>query len=150
VAAVTLVCGSRALAEDVVQEALARAWERSERGERLESAAAWVAKVALNLARSRWRRAVAERRAWGALGSPAPAPPDDAEGEDVRRALRRLPRRQREVTVLRYYGGLEVKEIARTLGVSEGTVKTSLHRARERLLKALHEPNGEGVPERGR
>jgi RNA polymerase sigma-70 factor, ECF subfamily len=150
VGVVALACGSRALAEDVVQEALARAWERSERGERLESVPAWVARVALNLARSRWRRIVAERKAWGALGSPAPVPPPDAEGEDVRRALRRLPRRQREVTVLRYYGGLEVKEIARTLGVSEGTVKTSLHRARERLMQAFHEPSSEGASERGR
>jgi RNA polymerase sigma-70 factor, ECF subfamily len=150
VGTVALAYGSRALAEDVVQEALARAWERSERGERIESVGAWVAKVALNLARSRWRRAVAERKAWGRLGSPGSVAPPDVEGEDVRRALRRLPRRQREVTVLRYYGGLEVKEIARTLGVSEGTVKTSLHRARERLVKALQEPDQAGASERGR
>jgi len=136
------------MAEDSVQEAVARMWERSERGERFESAASWVAKVALNLARSRWRRIVAERRAWGVLGSPAPVPPPDAEGEDVRRALRRLPRRQREVTVLRYYAGFEVKEIARMLGVSEGTVKTSLYRARERLVRSLRD--SEETSDRGR
>jgi RNA polymerase sigma-70 factor (ECF subfamily) len=138
------------MAEDAVQEALARMWERAERGERFESVSSWVAKVALNLARSRWRRIVAERKAWGALGSPAPAPPPDAEAEDVRRALRRLPRRQREVTVLRYYAGFEVKEIARMLGVSEGTVKTSLFRARERLVRSLSEPDSEETSDRGR
>ena len=50
-AAVSLACGSRAAAEDAVQEALARAWERSERGEHIESLRAWVMKVAINLVR---------------------------------------------------------------------------------------------------
>ncbi|TMK96344.1 MAG: SigE family RNA polymerase sigma factor, partial [Actinobacteria bacterium] len=49
VAAVSLACGSRAAAEDAVQEALARAWER---GEHIEALRAWVMKVAINLVRS--------------------------------------------------------------------------------------------------
>lgn len=52
VAAVGLISGSRPAAEDAVQEALARAWERSERGEHIESLQAWVTTVAMNLARS--------------------------------------------------------------------------------------------------
>ena len=63
VAGVAMVAGSRPAAEDAVQEALARAWERSERGEEIESLTAWVTAVSLNLARSRLRRVVAERRA---------------------------------------------------------------------------------------
>jgi RNA polymerase sigma-70 factor (ECF subfamily) len=57
------ICGSRAAAEDAVQEALARAWERSERGERIESLKAWVTTVSLNLTKSGLRKLRAERRA---------------------------------------------------------------------------------------
>ena len=59
---------------------------------------------------------------------------------DVARALADLPQRQREVTVLRYYLGLNVAEIAETLELHEGTVKTSLFRARAALAAALGEP----------
>src|SRR5436305_15219493 len=63
VAGVALACGSRVAAEDAVHEALARAWERSERGETISSLAAWVTTAALNNTRSGFRRARAERRA---------------------------------------------------------------------------------------
>jgi RNA polymerase sigma factor (sigma-70 family) len=59
---------------------------------------------------------------------------------DIDRALVDLPRRQREVTVLRYYLGLNLGEIAGALELSEGTVKTSLFRARQALAAALGEP----------
>ena len=59
---------------------------------------------------------------------------------DVLRALATLPRREREVTVLRYHLDLDVAEIAATLGVSSGTVKTLLYRARGHLAAALGEP----------
>jgi RNA polymerase sigma-70 factor (ECF subfamily) len=65
----------------------------------------------------------------------------------VTAALAGLPRRQREVTVLRYYLGMNVAETASALGVGEGTVKTSLHRARIALAAALGEPNDEEVGE---
>jgi RNA polymerase sigma-70 factor, ECF subfamily len=127
-----------------VQEALARAWERSERGERIESLGAWVTTVALNLGRSRWRRAMAERRARDRIGSPeAPPAPDDAV--DIERALAGLSRRQREAVVLRYYLGEDVAGVARILGVSEGTVKTTLHRARRALAAALGEREDDHV-----
>ena len=53
--------------------------------------------------------------------------------------MAKLPRRQREATVLRYYLGLSVDEIAATLGVAEGTAKTTLFRARQALAQALGE-----------
>lgn len=145
VAAVGLVAGSRAAGEDAVQEALGRAWERARRGERFESMEAWVTVVALNLARSRLRRVLAERRARARL-APGPSAAPSAEREDVRRALATLPRRQREATVLRYYLDLDVAEVASALGVSEGTVKTSLHRARRRLAELLREGDEEVIP----
>ena len=141
VAGVALINGSRAAAEDAVQEALARAWERSERGERIESLPAWVTRVAMNLSKSRLRRMRIEAKhradvvrvvADGDAASDAKI--------DVGRALADLPHRQREVTVLRYYLGLDVAEIARTLELSEGTAKTSLFRARKALAAVLGEP----------
>ena len=145
VAGVALISGSRPAAEDAVQEALARAWERSDRGEQIESLKAWVTTVAVNQVRSGFRRLRAERRARQragargteevALGSVSGA----EQGIDVRRALMGLPRRQREATVLRYYLDLDVAEVAKALRISEGAAKSTLHRARRALASALGE-----------
>jgi RNA polymerase sigma-70 factor (ECF subfamily) len=148
VATVALVCGSVATAEDSVQEALARAWERLDRGDGIDRLPAWVTTVALNLARSQMRRWRSERRARDRLGplrddlSDAPAASGDAHA--VREALGALPRRQREVTVLRYYLGLDVREIADHLGIAEGTVKAMLFRARQSLAVALDDRDTDG------
>jgi RNA polymerase sigma-70 factor (ECF subfamily) len=139
VAAVALVEGSRATAEDSVAEALARAWERSERGERIDSLPAWVTRVALNLSKSRLRRARAESRARARVGEPGNHGEPNESRLDVERALSHLSRRQRQATVLRYYLGFDVAETARVLGVSEGTIKTTLHRARHSMATALGE-----------
>jgi RNA polymerase sigma-70 factor (ECF subfamily) len=149
VAGIALISGSRAAAEDAVQEALARAWERSERGERIESLKAWVATVAVNQVRSGFRRLRAERRArrrsgpggWTDVGGGLPSVPGAEQAVDVGRALMALPRRQREATVLRYYLDLDVAEVARALRINEGTAKTTLHRARRALASALGEGN---------
>jgi RNA polymerase sigma factor (sigma-70 family) len=58
---------------------------------------------------------------------------------DVGRAVSGLPLRQRQAVVLHYYLDLDVAETARTLGVSPGTVKTALHRARRTLAGRLRE-----------
>lgn len=133
-----------------MQEALARAWERSERGERIESLRAWVATVALNLVRSGFRKLRAERQARERLGQNRTAPgswlagtaagPAASEDRvDIARALAALPRRQREATVLRYYLDLDVAEVAAILRINQGTVKTTLFRARRTLSRALGE-----------
>jgi len=145
VAAVGLACGSRAAGEDAVQEALARAWERSERGEHIESIAAWVTTVSMNLARSRWRRVLAERRAKDRLEASAVPGGSADEALDLARALEDLPRRQREAVVLHYYLGHAVADVAGLLGVTEGTIKTSLHRARKTLAEALGEKENDVV-----
>ena len=141
VAAVALVSGSRPAAEDAVQEALLRAWERSERGEQIESLPAWVTTVSLNLARSGLRRVLAERRARARLGGTSSGELEEADRLDLEQALAALPRRQREAVVLRYYLGMDTREVARVLRVGEGTVKSTLFRARAALARAL------GVPE---
>jgi RNA polymerase sigma-70 factor (ECF subfamily) len=149
VAAVTLVTGSRPVAEDAVHEALAKAWERSERGLQIESLSAWVTTVSFNLARSWLRRMAAERRARSRLGTRPPVQHGVDERLDVRDALAALPRRQREATVLRYYLGMNVKEIAQVLATKEGTAKTTLFRARKALSEALGEPDLEEANDRG-
>ena len=135
--AVALASGSYPAAEDAVQEALVRAWIRSERGEGVESLPAWVAAVALNLTRSGWRRTMAERRARRRLPERSGAATPSEEHMDVARALEALPRRQREVAVLRYLLEMSTAEVAATLGIAEGTVKSSLARARAHLAEAL-------------
>jgi len=152
VATVTLVCGSTATAEDAVQEALARAWEQTARGNEIDRLGAWVTTVALNLARSQMRRWRSERRARTKLGALRPEIHDvtGATGDAyaVRQALLDLPRRQREVTALRYYLGLDVRAIAEHLGIAEGTVKAMLFRARQSLAAALGDDDPDQEPDR--
>jgi RNA polymerase sigma-70 factor (ECF subfamily) len=139
VGALGLVTGDRAVAADAVDEACARAWEHLRRGKEIDSLPAWVRVVALNVARGRFRRHVNERRACAALAAlPRPETGRDADlAIDTRRALARLPRRQREIVVFYYFLDLSVDDIAVQLDVSSGTVKTSLHRARATLAEVL-------------
>lgn len=140
--AMTIMCGSFFAAEDAVQEALARAWEAGARGVRIESPMGWISAVAANLLRDRFRRFLRERRARASLGgshtrSAAPELVRVEEHADIRLALGRLPRRQREVAILYYYLDLDVEQIAAQLAVPKGTVKSALHRARASLAASL-------------
>jgi RNA polymerase sigma-70 factor, ECF subfamily len=142
VGAVSLVTGDLATAEDAVQEAVVRAWERSERGEQIEVLDRWIAAVAMNLSRSGLRRLRVERLARPRLvaASTVEGPSEDAV--DVRRALAALPRRQREAAVYRYYLDLSTQEIAEAMRTSEGTVKSQLSKARAHLAETLTPTNG--------
>jgi RNA polymerase sigma-70 factor, ECF subfamily len=148
VAAVTLISGSRAAAEDAVQEALTRAWERSRDGERIDSLPAWVTTVSVNLARSGVRRLLAERRARAAVATRPPPPDRIEERIDLRAALLRLPRRQREAIVLHYYLGLDVRDVAHAMRAPEGTVKSLLARGRGALARSLGDNDLEEIRER--
>jgi RNA polymerase sigma factor (sigma-70 family) len=135
---VALVCGSLPAAEDAVQEALLRGWTLSSRGEPIEHPASWVVTVALNLARSGVRRRIAERRTRARMVQRAkPVPEPSGDRVDVRRALLTLPRRQREVAVLRYFLEMDTREVASVLRIGEGTVKSTLARARTALAAQL-------------
>ena len=135
--AVALLTGDVSAAEDAVQEALVRAWIRSDRGDIIASLPAWVAVTAMNVTRSRWRRVTADRRARALLASATPSDDVGADRVDVERALAGLPRRQRQISVLRYFLQLDTREVADALGVSEGTVKNSLSKARTALATSL-------------
>ena len=125
VRAVALACGSLPEAEDAVQEALTRAWDRVGRGEEFDHLASWVVTVALNLTRSRLRHQAVHRRALPRLVDRAEHHDDPPELFDLRAAVDALPRRQREAVVLHYYLGFDVTAIGAMLGVSEGTIKTA-------------------------
>ena len=140
VAALALVCGDLERGRDAVDEAVARAVEQERRGVVIESLGAWVRTVALNVARSSGRRQGAETRAHDRLLGAVHdriGEPDLERAIDVGRALGHLPQRQREVAVLHYLCDLSVDDVAAELGVSAGTVKTSLHRARVALANLL-------------
>lgn len=124
--------GSRSDAEEIAQEALARAYVRwgSLRGHE----EAWVARVATNLAIGRWRR----RRPTVALSDrhAVTLPNPDSlvlERLGLVEALARLPRRQREVMALRYLADLPEREVALAMNTSIGSVKQHAHRAIARL-----------------
>lgn len=125
--------GDPAAAEDVAAEALVRAYARWARVGDLPYRDAWVLRVTTNLALDMLRKR-----------QPRQAPRLEDEFEDaaaqrmtLAAALRRLPRRQREVVALRYLAGLSEHEVARTLGIGDGTVKTHVSRALARLRETL-------------
>lgn len=118
------------VAADVAQEAMLRAfglWATLKD----EMPLAWVRRVALNLCRSRWRRARRELHMLPRLYS-VPALPSSRDVDFVI-ALRSLPARQREAVVLRYWGDLTVEQCAVVMGVSIGSVNQHLSRGRSAL-----------------
>jgi RNA polymerase sigma-70 factor (ECF subfamily) len=138
--AVAVIVGSSEVAEEAVNEALARAWNRVRRGLPIESVAGWVRVVAINIARDYYRRRAVEKRKLpelAATGAVDTAHEGWGVSLDVRAALAKLPTRQREVAVLYYFFDLTVAETAAELGISAGTVKTCLERARASLKEQL-------------
>ncbi len=140
-AVVLALRGPGADAEDVVQEAFARALAQWVEVREMARPDLWVQRVALNLATSRLRRRSAEARAVARL-SKRPEVAYDAFGveQPFWDAVRRLPPKQRRVVALRYAGDLTIADIAVIVGSAEGTVKAQLHAARQRLAVLLSEP----------
>ena len=129
-----LLLGNRADGEDVAQEAFLRLCRDWERVRRLERPAAWLQRVAVNVAISRQRRARTEKRSFPLLpGGGEISDPDTSTSMTVRAELLRLPSDERAVIVLRFYLGLSVGEIGEALGCPEGTVKTRTRRAMSAL-----------------
>jgi RNA polymerase sigma-70 factor (sigma-E family) len=118
----------RALAEDLVAEAFARAWASWPKVSRHPAPAAWVVRTALNTRVSWWRR---RRREVTLTGHDRVQPADEGSGVDAAllAALRRLPPRQREVIMLRVWLDLDTETVAGTLGISARTVAVHLSRA---------------------
>ncbi len=144
-----LMTGNRAVAEEQVQEALLSAW-RGIRGFRLGSPVKpWLVRILVNAVLSQQRRRVLPTvNLDDGPDSPDPDMADPAATLDaledrlvLRRAIANLGPDHRQVVALRYFAGLTVPEVARSLGIREGTVKSRLHRAlavlREQLDQSL-------------
>ncbi|WP_225097512.1 RNA polymerase sigma factor [Streptomyces sp. CoH27] len=129
-------------AEDVVQDAFTALLRRhGHRLAALDDPEAYLRTSVVNAARSVLRRRRTVRAHTPAPEEHAPAPEEDVllheDHREVLAALRTLTRRQREVLVLRYWSHLTEAEIAATLGLSRGTVKSTASRALDALGRRL-------------
>lgn len=139
---VFLILGDKGKAEDVTQEAfiqLLSHWNKVSRYERPE---AWVRRVAIRLA----VRTLKRERLRGVLErETAREHVVRAPDVDLADALRQLPVKQRTCVLLFYFEDRPIAEIVEILGISEGSVKVHLHRARRRLAELLGEEVDEGA-----
>jgi len=129
--------GNRQEAEDVAQEACARACVRWNRVTRRGPAEPWVVRVATNLAIDQYRRT--RRVQATAIDEPSSVDAVDARRIDLHRALATLTKRQRDVVVLRYVVDLSEADTAAALGCAPGTVKSHATRGLAALRAALAE-----------
>src|ERR1043165_7688743 len=127
--------GSREDAADCAQEACARACADWPKLTRSGNPVPWVVRVSSNLAIDRWRRT--KRTRGHGSSSAVPVFDPDPERIDLYRALAALPRRQRDVMVLRHLADLPETAVAEPLGCSVGTVKSNASRARAALRAVL-------------
>ena len=128
-----LLCGDWHLAHDLVQDTLVKAYQHWPRVRQADRPDAYVRRILLNEARSRWRRRERTMPVSRFSEGCEPVAPD-ATDEIARRAgllqaLLVLPVRQRATVILRYLEGMSERETAAVLGCSEGTVKSQSARA---------------------
>ncbi len=141
------VTGDPAEAEDVVMEAFARAATRQSSFYEADNPEAWLRTVAVNVARSRWRRMLRRSHLLPRLVTPEAYADLPEEHVTLMAALRRLPTTQREAIALHHLADLPVLEVALTLGVPEGTVKARLARGRTALAALLADRSSEPAKE---
>ena len=126
-----LLTGSKAQAEEAVQDCFAKVFER---WARINDPTAYMRRAVVNRCASWHRHRAVVRRTQSAVAT------DEAYNDhpdELRDVLDALPARRRAVVILRFYEGLDTAEIAGTLAVSEGTVKSTLHRALEQMKGTL-------------
>lgn len=144
--------GNREQAEDLTQETFLRVYSRLDTFRQGGAFPAWLRRIAANLCIDHLRRrgeqtvSLDQQLESGIeqVDESAASRPEDrlAMREDARRvvdAVQRLPDRQRAVLVLRHIEGLKIDEIARTLGMPQGTVKTLLFRGRQAVREMVGE-----------
>jgi len=143
-----LMTGDYQRAEDLLQTTLVRVYQRWPRVERMDWPVGYARKVLVSQASSWWRRRSSHESP--TLIGDQPTRQDQmeevAEHERVWQAVLTLPPRQRAVTVLRYYEDLSEAEIAETLSMAPGTVKSHAHAATRRLADLLGEPVSAAPP----
>ena len=129
--------GDRDVAEDIVAEAFARAYARWNVVLQHPNPDAWLLRVVGNLAVDHVRRETRRPQMQRSAGRSDPSADTAALRTDLADALHRLSGRQQEVVVMRYLIDLTEDDVAVTLGMSNGSVKTHLHRATTKLRAEL-------------
>ncbi|QSB05864.1 RNA polymerase sigma factor [Natronoglycomyces albus] len=124
-------------AQDLVQEAFLRAWQRWNSIGGYDDPVAWVRRVAWNLAASRHRRNSVMRRFLLKSKPPEPAPGANPDHVALVEALGQIPPKQRRAIVMHYVADMPIADIAVATGAKPGTVKSWLHRARGELAILL-------------
>jgi RNA polymerase sigma-70 factor (sigma-E family) len=139
-----LIVGDLATAEDVVQDAFEQLHRRWRSLRKQSSALDYARSAVLNGCRSVLRRRLVARRHQARIAGPAPQDADAAVTLEQRTelidAFRSLPRRQREVLALRYYLDMSVADVAATLRISEGAVRSTASRGLAALARVLPPP----------
>ncbi|MFI7281644.1 SigE family RNA polymerase sigma factor [Micromonospora chersina] len=134
---VYVLTGNLAEAQDAVQEAYIRAWQRWSTVRGYDDPEAWVRVVASRIAVSRWRSLRSRARAHLRHGAEESFPAPTTDTIEVVAALRRLPEEQRIAIALYYLLGMPVAEVARQTEAPVGTVKARLSRGRAALAGLL-------------
>lgn len=147
------IIGSEEAAEDLCQDAFFRLYEKKIVFPNPEEAKYWLIRVATNASLNYAKRKDRERKAYQRAFQEDTRSPETGESEllkketkeEIRGALKKLPKNLRIVLILREYGELNYKKIGQILGISEGNVKVRVFRARERLAGLLRK-DGSYVP----
>jgi RNA polymerase sigma-70 factor (ECF subfamily) len=127
----------RADRDDVLQEALAAAWRHRDRFDPARGTAqAWLVTITVNAGRKSYRR----KRPVPCVDVTASTPADP--DLDLRAAINQLPDRQRLAVELFYFAGLPISDVATAMKCAEGTVKSTLSAARDRLRTELGKDEG--------
>ncbi|TDC67333.1 SigE family RNA polymerase sigma factor [Micromonospora sp. KC207] len=134
---VYMITGNLAEAQDAVQEAYIRAWQRWPTVRGYDDPEGWLRVVASRIAVSRWRSMRSRARAYLRHGAPESVPAPSTATLEVVAALRRLPEAQRTAIALHYLLGMPVAEVARETAAPVGTVKARLSRGRAVLAGLL-------------
>jgi RNA polymerase sigma-70 factor (sigma-E family) len=139
-----LLCGDWHLADDLVQEALAKAFRHWRRVQRADNPDAYVQRILINEANRHWRRrrdvapaTAAEHQAAEHEAATRDFSDEVIDRAELLRALLSLPARQRATVVLRYLEGMSERETAAVLRCTEGTVKSQTFRALNTLKTVL-------------
>jgi len=136
--AVLLYCADQDLADECAQEAFARAYRDWRKVRKMRAPAAWVYRVAINVANSSFRRRAVERRQLSPGFASAEAADEAVVTADtIQRALSGIPRRRRAALIMRHYSDMSIPEIADALGCSEDGAKKLIHRAKTALRAEL-------------
>ncbi|MEV4658895.1 SigE family RNA polymerase sigma factor [Micromonospora sp. NPDC049301] len=133
-----LLCGDWYLADDLVQETLAKAYSNWRRVQRANSPSAYVRRILINESRRGWRRNRNTTVQPDIDSTVADMSDEVVNRAELLQALQSLPARQRATVVLRFLEGLSERETAAALGCGEGTVKSQTSRALIKLKSVLN------------